>query len=371
LVSLAAFRAVTMAATSAALRSLALVCASSAFAASSGAPLTPLPEAQIAARAEAALMGGFLADAAAMPLHWIYDVGTIKRLVGAGEPEFYPTPSCPFYKYPSGANTPYGQQYLAYLTVGAASGGFDPSAIEAAYAALYKSAPTYWYRDASTKEFLANEAAGQHWPSCGGNDDQADGIVHSLPVVALLGGRNTSAMLAAAEPVVRVTQNTDRGVAFALAAARVLEYVIAYNLSGADLLTRVIADLRDPARASPFAEDSGLADGLQNALDKLSEDNMDFVLSVGQACDYPFNLWTGSHLIAQLGASPADYLSGVRQTILAGGDSGSRSFFVGAAQAARAGSLAALPAGWASKTTAYATAAPLAHAIVAARSRRV
>jgi prophage DNA circulation protein len=51
----------------------------------------------------------------------------------------------------------------------------------------------------------------------------------------------------------------------------------------------------------------GAVSRLQNALDKLSEDNMDFVLSVGQACDYPFNLWTGSHLIAQLGE--AHYLA--------------------------------------------------------------
>ena len=332
------------------------------------APPALLPEATIAARAEAALLGGLLSDAAAMPLHWIYSVSEIARLVGSGEPEFFKTPSCPFYTYPSGSNTPYGQQYMAYLTTGASDGGFAPAAIEKAYAALYAAAAPWWYKDASTKEFLQNEANGQHWPSCGGNDDQADAIVHALPVVALLGGRgNTSAMLAAADPVIRVTQNTDKGVAFGLAAARVLEYVIAMNMSGAPLLTQVIADLRDPARASPYASDSALADGLQNALDKLSQSNADFVAAVGQSCDWPFNLWTGSHLIAQLASSPADFLSGVRQTILAGGDSGSRSFFVGAAQGARLGGVDALPADWKTKATAYAAAAPLAHAIVAAR----
>ena len=85
------------------------------------------------------------------------------------------------------------------------------------------------------------------------------------------------------------------------------------------------------------------------------------------AGDWPFNLWTGSHLIAQLASSPDDFLSGIRQTILAGGDSGSRSFFVGAAQGARLGSVGALPSSWKTKATAYAAAAPLAHAIVAAR----
>lgn len=310
------------------------------------------------------MLGGLLADAAAMPLHWIYDVNEIKRLVGSGEPEFYRTPSCPFYTYPSGSGTPYGQQFGAYLTAGAP---FAPTAVEAAYAALYAAAPSWWYKDASTKEFIANEAAGQHWPQCGGNDDQADAIVHALPVVALWAGRNTTAMLAAADSVIRVTQNTDKGAAFGLASARLLEYVVAYNLSGAALLTQVIADLRDPARASPYDADSALADGLQNALDKIGESNAAFVAAVGQSCDWPFNLWTGGHLIAQLGAAQADFLSGARQTILAGGDSGSRSFFVGAAQGARLGSADALPADWKKKATAYAAAVPLAQAIVAAR----
>ncbi len=42
----------------------------------------PLPAAVVAARAEAAILGGFVADAAAMPLHWIYDVNEIAKLVG-------------------------------------------------------------------------------------------------------------------------------------------------------------------------------------------------------------------------------------------------------------------------------------------------
>ena len=314
------------------------------------------------------MLGGLLADAAAMPLHWLYDTNTIKQLVGSGVPEFYKTPSCPFYKYPSGDNTPYGQQFQAYLSVGAATGSFAPTDVEKAYASLYSAAPAFWYKDESTKEFLANEAAGQHWPSCGGNDDQADAIVHALPVVALLAGKNTSAMLAAADAVIRVTQNTDRGAAFGLAASRVLEYVIAYNASGAQLLSLVIADLRSAARASPYSEDAALADGLQDALDNLAMSNFDYVQKVGQSCDWPFNLFTGAHLIAQLGGAAADYVSGSRQTILAGGDSGSRSFFVGAAQGARLGAEAALPADWKPRASEYAAAVPQAQKIVAARA---
>ena len=51
------------------------------------------------ARAEAMILGGYVADAAAMPLHWIYDVKEIEKLVPLSEnPEFYAKPSCPYYK---------------------------------------------------------------------------------------------------------------------------------------------------------------------------------------------------------------------------------------------------------------------------------
>lgn len=319
------------------------------------------------------MLGGLLADAAAMPLHWIYDTAQIAKLVAGngGVPEFYPVPSCPFYKYSSGMSTPYGQQYMAYLSVGAAKGAYPPTSIEAAYLAMWgpggPAAAGSWYKDESTKEFLSNEASGRTWPSCGGNDNQADAIVHALPVVALLGGRGTPAMLAAADAVIRVTQNTDEGAAFGLAAARILEYIIGFNLTGAAAVAAAIVDLTSPDRAQPYSEDAALASGLQHALDSIAESNFDFVQSVGQSCDYPNNLWTGAQLIAQLGSAPFDFVNGTRQTIMAGGDSGSRGFFVGAAQGAKMGSPSLLPASWFNRSDEYAGAVPLAAAIVAAR----
>ena len=85
------------------------------------------------------VLGAFVADAAGMSLHWIYDQGQILRLVGSGSPFFFSPPSCPFYTYSLGSGTPYGQQTQVTLTVGANSGSFDPATYEAAYYALYKS----------------------------------------------------------------------------------------------------------------------------------------------------------------------------------------------------------------------------------------
>ena len=92
----------------------------------------------IASAAEAMVLGSFVADAAGMSLHWIYSQSEIADLVGSGSPIFFSPPSCPFYNYPLGSGTPYGQQTEVTLSVGAAGGGWAPSAYEAAYYALYK-----------------------------------------------------------------------------------------------------------------------------------------------------------------------------------------------------------------------------------------
>ena len=116
-----------------------------------------------------------------------------------------------------------------------------------------RSAPTTarpWSAQASTKEFVSYVAAGRHWPSCGGNDDQADAVAHVVPVVALFGG-NTSKMLSVADTVIRVTQNTDNGVAFGLAAARVLEHVLVGGLAGGAAVAAAVADMRKADRAQP------------------------------------------------------------------------------------------------------------------------
>ena len=314
------------------------------------------------------VLGAFLADAAGMSLHWIYSQSEIAGLVGSGSPFFFNPPSCPFYDYQLGWGTPYGQQTQITLAVGAAGGAFDPVAYASAMYAEYKAggpaARAGYYFDASTKEFVANMASGKTWPSCGGNDDQADAVAHVVPVVALYAG-NTSRMLAAAETVIRVTQNTDNGVAFGLAAARVLEKIVAGGLGGAAAVAGAIADMRDPARASPQAQDGALAQRMEDATSAgaLAQDYSAFVLSAGQSCDYPFQLSAVANLLAR----GAAYTNATALAILAGGDSGSRNMWAGAANAAILGDKAKLPADWAAKTSSYATIAPLAAKLVAQR----
>lgn len=205
-------------------------------------------------RATGAILGSFVADAAAMPLHWIYNVSRVAELLGpGGDPAFYPTPSCPFYKYPFGQFSPYGQQTFGYLgeLASAVGGGRAwpddmPQQLEEAYYALYRDdasacdaacgAGCTCYLDGSTKGFLNNEKAGKHWPSCGADDDQANAMAHMPAVVARFAG--DPKLLDRVAQLIQVTQATSQGVAFGLAAARILEHVRPARARTRNLLIR-------------------------------------------------------------------------------------------------------------------------------------
>lgn len=111
-------------------------------------------------RAKAAIIGAFVADAATMPLHWIYDQEELQKLVTKTEkfchtdsyktvPEFW-TPSqtcslygdkclafgnkkaswclcrgCPIYKYPTGKQSPYGDEAIPLMYSLSEKGHFD------------------------------------------------------------------------------------------------------------------------------------------------------------------------------------------------------------------------------------------------------
>eukprot|EP00049_Salpingoeca_infusionum_P027835 m.34581 g.34581 ORF g.34581 m.34581 type:complete len:359 (-) comp9780_c0_seq2:399-1475(-) len=325
----------------------AAVCAMQA--AATVEPVSP-SKASASDRALAMLVGAFVADAATMPLHWIYSVSKIQELVGSGNPEFFSPPSCPYYNYTEGGFSPYGQQSTVYFEQLATLGAVNASAIANAYYAFYTTGDcgteSNCYQDGSTQGFLQNMKQGIQWPNCGANDAQADAIVHSLPVIALYAGHPD--MLSHVQTVTRITQNTDKAVAFASAAARILEKVVVNGTSGYDAVHTTIAELYDSNRSFPTTYDSELALGLQKVMAQLSWKNIDVCLEIGQSCDWPNNLWTGSHLIAQ----GADYLNATRQTIMAGGDQCSRTMFVQGFNAALGG-MSVIPSGWPAKVTQY------------------
>lgn len=172
------------------------------------------------------MLGALLADAATMPLHWIYDLDKLNSLVESKttrtQPEFFPEPSCPFYEYPLGALSPYGDEAYAVLRYAATHTDMDgPGLTES----LYQYFKGYQGRlNGTAKHLVAAWEEGKRYPVAAAEDFQAHAIVKVPIVVARYGG--TPELLSRVEEAVRTQQDSQVAVAVGQAAALVLEQVV-------------------------------------------------------------------------------------------------------------------------------------------------
>lgn len=73
--------------------------------------LSPLQSAAVAS-----ILGAAVADAAARPLHWIYDQADLEKLFQENRvPEFWPESKSPFYSLPTGYRSCYNHVLMAGL----------------------------------------------------------------------------------------------------------------------------------------------------------------------------------------------------------------------------------------------------------------
>ncbi|KAJ3594375.1 hypothetical protein NHX12_003682 [Muraenolepis orangiensis] len=244
----------------------------------------------LADRAVGAILGSAVADAAAQPLHWVYDLQKLRALLAERpQPEFSPESANPFYRRAPGEQSCYGDQARVLLESLAACGGLDVEDLTRRTLKAFGPGSEYdtpvndpyrapggprpqlpiqgpW-RQGSLKSFLKNVDSGVADTGCV-TDMQMDGVAKLAPVVAFYAGKPD--MLARVESAVRVTQTNDTCVAETLAAARVLEHFI---LHGADskALDCVMEQLNDPHRNHPQDLDKAIAGHIHQVKENLSK----------------------------------------------------------------------------------------------------
>ncbi|KAK9539363.1 hypothetical protein VZT92_004473 [Zoarces viviparus] len=202
--------------------------------------------ASLANRAMGAIVGSAVADAAAQPLHWVYDLQKLQGILAQHpNPEFCSESANPFYRRQTGQQSCYGDQAFVLLESLSECGGLNVDDLKQRTVTFFGPGSEYdtpvndpyrekggprpqlpiqgpW-RQGSLKSFLKNVDAGKEETGCE-NDCQIDGIAKLAPVVAFYAGKPD--MLEKVEQAVRVTQNNDACVAETLAAARFLEHYI-------------------------------------------------------------------------------------------------------------------------------------------------
>lgn len=233
-----------------------------------------------------AVIGAAVADAAAQPLHWIYDLQKLDTVIGDKEDFEFFTPSAnPFYCIETGKQSCYGDQAYVILESLVDQKGlnvedlvkktykqfgpgseYDSSEVDAY---KWKGTPQKNYpvknpwRHFSIKDFLRKVEEGCK-ETGSEKDEQIDCVTKIAPLVALYAGRPE--MLEKVEDAIRVTQNSDIDVVIGCAAARMLEKYI-LNGPSDTVIEEVIADLKSPKRHYPLELDNAVAAQLSEVLD--------------------------------------------------------------------------------------------------------
>jgi len=306
---------------------------SASLAATSSCKMSP----QISERCIGAIKAGFVADAASMGLHWIYDVTKIKELTKTSAPEFHEPPACPFYKYEPGQLSPYGAEALGVLRVMGHSFSDKPWETQAFAVEYKKYLQGYSGRlNHASKELIKAIDSGKVFPNCGADDSQANSLVKVAVAVSKFQGRDDWAQHV--EDVLRVHQNNDVALKFGMAAAHIVHHILnSENATVRDSLDWAVGPL------SPL--DSEAKTTIETAINFGKDKSSEEAASVfGSSCSLPGAFSVCIHLLSK----EVSYETAVRENILAGGDQCSRAVFLGACYGAVGGS-SVIPSVWASK----------------------
>ncbi|CAI5736803.1 unnamed protein product [Peronospora destructor] len=283
-------------------------------------------------RARAAVTSGFVADAATLGLHWIYDDEKMKQLAmerGSAGLKFYDPPSCPFYSYKSGALSPYGDEILPLLQ------------------------DTYTGRLNSVfKEMVVKGDAGKKYPELASPSTDLHGGIKA-PILVATYYEDSSLLLQKIREAARVHEIGAEAENAAVATALLLQQVV-QGVAISDAIKALTSN--EAISADTRASVQQVIDAVDA---KTFSDATAAIAHFGKSCSLPGAL-QGSLFVL---LTSAGFVEALRANMLAGGDNCSRAVVIGAVTASMQGG-DAIPAEWKEKTKVYAHVETLTEKIV-------
>ncbi|WNZ53956.1 ADP-ribosylglycohydrolase family protein (plasmid) [Microbulbifer sp. MKSA007] len=270
------------------------------------------------------LLGAFVADAASLGLHWLYDVERIHHVTQEQHDSAAFVPLTPSYfesvpAYFAHANrqdgqfTQYGENlHLTLQHLLAHDKHLKMEEFQQAFAAHFGAGGTYnGYIDRPTRGTLENIANEKLTPS-GVDDDQLPAL-SKIPTV-LFAYDQSDQMQDQVEAIIRSTNDNEESVA--------------YGFVFADLLDRVVngEDLQDALTAAADGAHPDIQGKLKAALEATETDSVSYGETTGRACHLEMGVPLSFHILKNTGS----YREAVETNILAGGDSAGRSILIGA-----------------------------------------
>jgi len=273
-------------------------------------------------RNSAALTGAYVADAATMGFHWLYDQDRIAELAPS-EPEFRTPTAEDFTKgyfahggKSAGEPSQYGAQ-MRTMADALAQGPYTPETYAETFSAAFGYGGTWvGYIDRPTRATLdamaLAEAAEKPTTTCGADDAQLPALSKLPPLVAAhLDDPNLSEMVSSA---VRLTNNRDDSVAWGGCFAAMLKTA----LKGGDQ-----SAILDAGRTTATPQ---IQTQITQALDSTAQTPAQVAAHFGLHCQLEVAFPVIIHSIA----TATDYTSAIRNNIFAGGDNCGRAVPIGA-----------------------------------------
>lgn len=338
-------------------------------------------------RAISAMLGAVVADAAARPMHWVYNTEVIAQQLATGNNHgdlaFWPENVCPFYDLPTGESSCWQDPcWVTLHTLSPLNGSGQPVPIDAdvfrakmlttfgegsRYAEMRqwildsKYNDTPWQQRAPLKGPYQHAAVTDYLAGGKGlNINKQDGFTLALPLIAQL------ASCATLEPEQRAGATAEHALRLcghlashrrSLTEAAILTTLIqcpaedmTLNLRSAyplDVLRTVAASVTPTLVGDTTAEAETVLNEIKAVFEAAAagEDYVAAVKRWGQSCSNP-GVLQGGLMAVLTGTSFAD---AIRLCIAGGGDCCGRSIFAGAALGALVG-INGIPSDWILKT---------------------
>jgi len=291
-----------------------------------------------------AIIGALIADAATMGVHWIYDTEKLSTLVGEGHPEFFDPPSCPFYTYKSGAQSPWGDEQLQLLQY-LVEHEFEEASF---HEALYTFTSTYTGRlNGLMKDFDVAYEGGKRGPelSVGADNGQAHGMNKAPFLVAFYGHLDYDEFITESRKIISSHQAHEVAADFGIGGALLLKSLAEGNsvanaiqwLQSFDKTPQCVLDAISDVQQEISAGTSGKA----------------AVRKFGPTCFSP-SAFRGALFFL---LTSSNYTEAIRANAMAGGDNCSRSMLLGSCFSVVDAN--SIPEEWKKKTASYSATAEL------------
>jgi len=301
-----------------------------------------------AKRRISAIIGAVVADAASLPLEWIYKDETMKEIVGDKNPEFWPESKCPFYTVPTGTLSCYGDELVTSLTTLAASQDIvrvDLAKLQESIQTKFGAAdspyqialarradkvypvPGPWINGGVIAS-LANMSSGLSPPGSDTCEDN-DGLALGLPVYLATGDQASALNTAELLTTCRVA----------------VDHLPVQNQILHNYLTGVSSPV-ETALATMASSQAEVVAGGRRVVEEVQggASVAEVVAKFGKACGLPGSFKGSIGGLLHQGKE-GDFVSAIRQNILAGGDCNARALLLGSCLGAELG-VEGIPMEW-------------------------